>query len=260
MGKPTGSIGQLKESYCAAQEALKTLSYKGWNICTCNEERVREYKLEIPGGQQNEFFHDLVSRDKVKAEEFVEAIVKKMIQNHSELSFYIKELFYSLNLTIDQADKALHFGKNISDVSQVGQFIESVRTISEIGNYLIQHIEDILCDENEGEKNSILLYQVREIIEKNYTNKNLSIQMIADQAYISATYLSNMFKKKTGQTVGQYLADLRIQKAQELLKNPQHKLYQIADMVGYEDPNYFAKIFKKKNGILPSEYRENVLL
>ena len=55
------------------------------------------------------------------------------------------------------------------------------------------------------------------------------------------------------------LVNVRAEHAIRFLQDPQWKLYQIAPMVGYEDPNYFAKIFKKKVGITPSEYREKMV-
>ena len=53
---------------------------------------------------------------------------------------------------------------------------------------------------------------------------------------------------------------MRIERAKELLRNPRFKLYHISKQVGYEDANYFAKIFKKQTGVTPSEYREKNLL
>ena len=60
-------------------------------------------------------------------------------------------------------------------------------------------------------------------------------------------------------TIGQYLTELRIEYSLKLLMDKQLKLYHIAEIVGYEDPNYFAKIFKRHVGMTPSEYREKQL-
>ena len=102
-----------------------------------------------------------------------------------------------------------------------------------------------------------LIQRVKQYMKDNLQNKDLSIKMLADEVYLTPTYLSSLFKKTMGETIGQYLTELRIKKAQELLADPQWKLYQIAEMVGYEDANYFGKIFKKRVGMLPSEYREH---
>ena len=87
----------------------------------------------------------------------------------------------------------------------------------------------------------------------------MSIKLLADEVYLTPTYLSSLFKKTTGSTIGQYLTEIRMNRAQELLTDPGWKLYQVAEMVGFEDANYFAKTCKKKTGMLPSEYRESKL-
>ena len=66
------------------------------------------------------------------------------------------------------------------------------------------------------------------------------------------------FRKKTGSTISSYIQDKRLNKACELLKNPAYKQYEVAEMVGYDDAKYFAKAFKKKMGLTPSEYRDNM--
>ena len=66
------------------------------------------------------------------------------------------------------------------------------------------------------------------------------------------------FKKETGKRYVDYLTDLRIQAAKRLLKDPLHSAAEIAHMVGYESPNYFARAFKKKTGMTPTEYARSV--
>ena len=98
------------------------------------------------------------------------------------------------------------------------------------------------------------------LMHENYADKDLSVKTLAESVYLTPTYLSGLFKKRTGRTIGQYLTELRIAKSLEFLKDKQLKLYHIAELVGYDDPNYFAKIFKRHIGMTPSEYREKNLL
>jgi two-component system response regulator YesN len=93
-------------------------------------------------------------------------------------------------------------------------------------------------------------------IRDNFANKKLSIQMIADNTYLSKTYLCSFFKKSTGKTVNEYIMEIRIEKAKELLKENRVKLYEIATNIGFNDSNYFSAIFKKYVGCTPSEFRE----
>ncbi len=69
---------------------------------------------------------------------------------------------------------------------------------------------------------------------------------------------STVFKKQTGLTIGQYLLEVRVENAKQKMRDPQLKFYQVSEMVGYEDANYFAKIFKKKTGVTPTEYKESL--
>ncbi|MBR1744264.1 MAG: helix-turn-helix transcriptional regulator [Lachnospiraceae bacterium] len=97
---------------------------------------------------------------------------------------------------------------------------------------------------------------VKKYIEENYPRPDLKISDIAEQVYLSTTYLSSLFKTKTGMTVGQYITKCRVEKAKELLLDPRYKFYDIAERVGYNDENYFARIFRKSTGKTPSAYKE----
>jgi two-component system response regulator YesN len=65
-----------------------------------------------------------------------------------------------------------------------------------------------------------------------------------------------MFKKETGKTMTEYLNEIRIEKACNLLTNPEYKIYQVGEMVGIPNSYYFSRIFKKSIGCTPSEYRQ----
>jgi two-component system response regulator YesN len=69
-----------------------------------------------------------------------------------------------------------------------------------------------------------------------------------------------VFKKETGKTINQFITEIRIEKAKELLKDRQIKLYEIASLIGFSDANYFAKTFRKLEGINPSDFREKYFL
>lgn len=85
-----------------------------------------------------------------------------------------------------------------------------------------------------------------------------SLQNVAQQVYMTPTYLSLLFKLNTGKTFIEHLTDIRIEKAKEMLKATHYKNYEVAEKVGYQDSRYFSQIFKKKVGLSPSEYRESV--
>lgn len=79
--------------------------------------------------------------------------------------------------------------------------------------------------------------------------------MISAHVRISPSHLSKIFSQETSQTITEYLTQVRIGRAKELLKTTNNKTFEIAYQVGYNDPHYFSNIFKKTTGFTPKEYR-----
>ncbi|MFC4302317.1 response regulator transcription factor [Cohnella boryungensis] len=97
---------------------------------------------------------------------------------------------------------------------------------------------------------------VRLTIEQSYMNE-LSLTMLADRFHLNPTYLSELFKKQTGKTFSDYLTQVRIGKAEELLRDPQMRLADIAELVGFANASYLSSVFKKHFGVSPNEYRNH---
>lgn len=100
------------------------------------------------------------------------------------------------------------------------------------------------------------LTSVLEFINTNYQKKNLSLKMLSHRFYLSEAYLCIRFKEETGKTFIQYLTELRIEKALPLLADKEHKINDVAVSVGFDNGNYFSKIFKKQKQISPKEFRK----
>ena len=75
--------------------------------------------------------------------------------------------------------------------------------------------------------------------------------------YINKSYFCKIFKEKTNTTFNNYLTAIRINKSKNLILENKLKIYEIAEMVGFNDSKYFAKIFKEVTGLTPSEYKQN---
>ena len=95
----------------------------------------------------------------------------------------------------------------------------------------------------------------KKYIESNYTD-NITLEDVSREVNISSYYLSRIFKEGTGENFIDYLTGLRMDKAKELLATTQYSMKEICAKVGYSDPNYFSKTFKKNVGVTPTEYRE----
>lgn len=97
-------------------------------------------------------------------------------------------------------------------------------------------------------------YQARQYMEM-YYHKTIQIADVAASVGVHANYLSNIFQKQYHVTPKQYLSDLRIRKACELLLYTEHPIYIVANSVGFTDPLAFSKFFRRMVGISPSDYR-----
>ncbi|MDQ0256656.1 two-component system response regulator YesN [Evansella vedderi] len=115
--------------------------------------------------------------------------------------------------------------------------------------------ESVVNGQYQKEKNSVQM--IEEYIRANY-QKDIKLQDIADQFFLSREYISRKFKQEYNETITDYLTRIRVEKAKELLKNPYLKVYEIASVVGYQNDKYFIKVFKKVEGVTPAELRSGV--
>ncbi|MBC7959111.1 MAG: AraC family transcriptional regulator, partial [Vallitaleaceae bacterium] len=128
---------------------------------------------------------------------------------------------------------------------------------------IYQGLEELIILIIEGKqlnnKNKLrsIMRSVIDYIHENY-DKSINLNQVANNFYFNATYFCKIFKEETGMPFTKYLMNVRIEKAKELLLQTQYKIYEIGELVGYEDSQYFNKIFKASQGITPIQYRENV--
>lgn len=95
-------------------------------------------------------------------------------------------------------------------------------------------------------------------IEKNY-NKEISFDEVSKMVNLSPSYFSKLFKKETGINFVSYVTNEKIKKAKELLEIIDIPILNISLDLGYKESNYFSRVFKKIEGISPTEYRNNIL-
>ena len=104
-------------------------------------------------------------------------------------------------------------------------------------------------------------YSEKDVLEnvKNYIDlhyeKDLTQEFVASLFRLNRSYLSSAFKARNGSSLVDYINQVRISHAKELLKNTDKKMYQISQAVGYENVKYFFRVFKKTQGITPEQFR-----
>ena len=100
--------------------------------------------------------------------------------------------------------------------------------------------------------------EVKELIRKNF-DKDISIEQIATRLSVNKNYLTRVFKEKYNMTIKDFLINIRLKRAMVLLKETDADILKISNSVGYSDQLYFSRIFRKKTGLSPSEYRKKLI-
>lgn len=98
--------------------------------------------------------------------------------------------------------------------------------------------------------------KMQELIRKQFAQAELNLNMIGEQLHMSPRYLGRIFLEKTGMKIGDYISNQRIAFSCEELLHTEKSVREIAHDAGYEDANYFAKVFKREKKMTPKEYRE----
>ena len=139
------------------------------------------------------------------------------------------------------------------------QTLQEVKCIEGIGSWLWEQTREISRNiGNAKEKQSeSVMEKAKEYIRQNY-QKDLTLDEVSKVVDISPYYFSKLFKQETGENFIEYLTKVRMKNAEELLKDSDYSIKEICAASGYSDPNYFSRIFKKYEGVTPSEYRERL--
>lgn len=131
-----------------------------------------------------------------------------------------------------------------------------VNTVAKIENGLFKKLylnEDISCIKTVKNINP-LVKRVIEYIHSNY-QEDISIKTLASKANTNANYLGQLFRNETGEFFSDYLNLYRMNKAKEMLLNTKFKSSEISSLVGFSDPTYFYKMFRKYIGCSPNEFK-----
>jgi two-component system response regulator YesN len=143
-----------------------------------------------------------------------------------------------------------------NDLAQDLSHISSLDGLKSWGETMLERCIGLLGSNQQINQIQVLVRQAIDYIEANYAN-NISLNLVANHVHLSPAYLSRIFNEKTGVGFTEYLAQVRLKKAKQQLRMSTETIDQIAAATGFMSSSYFSAVFKKHEGVTPSEYRSN---
>ncbi|MDK8182179.1 response regulator [Paenibacillus sp. UMB4589-SE434] len=135
-----------------------------------------------------------------------------------------------------------------------GAPFRSIQALERWSYDMLRLIQQVQKEEVHSSRQSTIR-KVHLFIERNL-HKDASLRAIADEVHMHPTHLSKIYKLETGQSLSEYMMNVRMDKASRLLMETTKRIYEICEEIGYSDPAYFIKVYKKYYGMTPQEYRE----
>jgi len=256
IGKIVFSLSNLKDSY---NEALKCLNYKFLmpaDYIIAPEDLKQQIRLFDFDKFKEEIFLQIRLQDEGKIHELVE----NMIQTVQLSSMTKKDIQYEYSSIVNRLVSGIR-SENANDSFEAStpfpdengaDYLPRMKTWLE--NFCCECVEFLRTERHGGVRR--LSVMAMEYIKDNFADSGLSLMTVCNHLSVSMSYFSTFFKENAGKTFIEYLTEVRMDKAKELLTNTDMMLYSIAEKVGYENPAYFTVAFKKNNGMNPKEYRK----
>ncbi|GMQ61346.1 response regulator [Vallitalea maricola] len=261
IGKKVESILSLFDSYKSAETSLEYKFYSGINTII-NAEDLSYKPVSLEYVQLHVIGEKLINGIKIGNLTTVNDVLSEIFAYIESSSYkteeYTKNIFTELIFITARSLYEIQEQMNniVGEPIHLSNFIYQLDTYDDLKIYIIKLFEEITAyfSHKVNQKNTYVINQVREIIRQQYTN-NLTVKLISDQIGLTPNYISQIFKKDTGLTITKYLTDVRINAAKELLKDSNFKVFEVAEMVGFDNPYYFSTVFKKVTGMHPSKFR-----
>lgn len=260
VGHSCGTLQEISRSY---QNAVDALGYRaivggGKTIYINDMEPVSQGKLQLDSKGEAE----LISAIKFGPEEAIDSVIQGLISRMDDArvharqyQVYILSVINCLTRLMQQYD--LNLDEMFDGQTSYADILTGNRNRDEFAAWIIsiaRRINEAMNRERDNTTRKVIV-EAKEYIQENYSNPELSVEMLCRHLHMSPAYFSTVFKKETGQTYINYLTEVRLGKAVELLNTTDDKTYVIAQKVGYQEQNYFSYVFKKQYGVSPTKYR-----
>ncbi len=254
VGSKVKGMSHIYTSYETAVLAMKRCFFREVNTINRYIENIQP-AYTFDESHLGEIASYVKHQDSTRAILQIKKLIKEIKQNDNTQPEYIKNIFTQIVITLLRIaeDRNEIILQNSCRVSMSA--ISNAYTIKQIEHIVTELLGEFFKKFGDYDKEDIIS-GINHLIFNQYGNVNLTLNMIAEKLSLTTNYLCYIYKKETGKTINQYITEVRVEKAKELLKVSDSKLYRIAQEVGYQDGKYFVKVFTKIVGIKPREYRE----
>lgn len=266
IGEPVGRLTELPESFKQASQA-----YAHRFFTTKSGIRRYESTEHTVTGDEEDFSISSIDPEKVSRSRITEFLRKGQ---KDETGYFMDEFLDNLG------DGALHsamfrnylatevyfaviafleeLGADKSGIAAFDVAAGDIRDKEAAKEYFIGIMQKAMDLRDAGASNryGTVIDEVKRYIEENYGDEDLSLNKLAGHVNFSPNHLSMVFSAQTGMTFIKYLTDYRMNKAKELLRCTSKRGADISYEVGYKDPHYFSYLFKRTQGMTPTQYRE----
>ncbi len=255
---------RLQESYNEALSSLNKADANGGLVFADTNKIIITAQAETGSKQnsshgefKNQVLKKLSTGDSNGVKSFLELFTTELFSGDLSLD-KIKNSFFELIVTANNTTREIN--KNFSSATYDNAFatlssLNDQKLIKDFAQAFLLECTAAISNIRKTDTNPIIK-KVCDYVEQNLS-KDISLEMAADMAGVSSFYLSKLFKEEKGETFINFISDKRLEKSCELLANTELSIKEITAQVGYNDQNYYSRIFKSKYGFSPKEYRKD---
>ncbi len=258
IGRPY-RMEELKLSY---EEAYRALSQSTSSVVHVDDLPVRGTYLENYPAELERSVLSSVSRGdwpgaSQKANEFFDWMVRNYYEDTSDIQLKVLEF-----VILAERDAFFSGGIETYGLHSRKDYMRDVLSCPDYTALREWYLDRLgtVCRKiatHREEQSETVVSRAKAYIDENFS-QDLFLDDVSRYVNISPYYFSKLFKEEAGENFIEYLTRVRVRYAKELLKNPNLSIKEICVMSGYSDPSYFSRIFRKQEGVTPSEYRERL--
>lgn len=270
IGQPVARLRELEESFREAERALaarftmelnQIISVEdirmAQNVDTLDDIEITSFgEIEKTRTMLEKFLNN-GAEDEI--DEFVDVYINELSEENLKsvlMRQYIIMDAYIVMMSFCEKFEGIE-GEMQAQSEELKNSMKTIQTLEEIKNYIRMLLKKIIGvrDTISGRRYSDIIEIAKDQIRKTYMSDEISLNTIAAEVGMSPSYFSSIFSKEMGKTFVEYLTEIRMDRAKELLMCSSMKTSEIGYEVGYKDPHYFSYIFKKTQNCTPKEFR-----